>query len=90
MGMLRLTHCLTDNVLNREIALLLEIIKQSGQNYWIFNTYTMAYILLFPHYKNSLRSKLFKKLPKNIFKYDRFYCICNVGNVHWAVISVNF
>ena len=33
---------------------------------------------------------MYKKLPQNIFRYDRFYCTCNVGNIHWTVITVNF
>ena len=50
----------------------------------------MAYPLLFPLNKHSIGSRLYKKLPKSVFQYDRFYCICNVGNVHWTAITVNF
>ena len=87
---LRSSSWLTDNVINRSIALLPERIKSTDQNYWILNTYTMSYLLCFPHEKDSLGSRLYKKLPKNIFKYDRLYCICNVGNMHWTVLTVNF
>ena len=45
--MLRLKNWLTDSAINRSLALLLQRIKKSGQNYWIFNTYTMAYLILF-------------------------------------------
>ena len=58
--MLRLNHWLTDNVINRALDLLLQRIQQSGQNCWIFNTYTMEYLLLFPHDKHSLGSRLYK------------------------------
>ena len=88
--MLRSSLWLTDNVVNRAIALLLQRMQSTGQNYWIFNTYTMSYLLHFPHDKDSLGSRLHKKIPKNIFKYDRFYCVCNVGNKHWTVLTVNF
>ena len=90
MGNLTVIIMATDNVVNRAIALLLQRMKSTGQNYWIFNTYTMSYLLRFPHDKDSLGSRLYKKLPKIIFKYDRLYCICNVGNMHWTVLTVNF
>ena len=65
--MLRLKHWLTDNVINRALALLLQRIKESGQNYWIFNTYTMAYLILFEQNKHSLGSTMYKNYHKIFF-----------------------
>ena len=90
-NMLRFNQWLNDNIMNRALALLLQRIKDSAKKYWIFNTYTMEYVMLFKNKKHTLATTLYKKLPKgNIFQYDRFYCTCNIGNVHWTVVIVNF
>ena len=89
--MLQLNQWLNDNVINKALALLLYRIKDSSQKYWIFNTFTMEYIILFKNKGDIFGTRIYKKLPKgNIFEYDRFYCLCNIGNLHWALIIVNF
>ena len=50
----------------------------------------MSFICKFLHENDSVGKRLHKKIPKNIFQYDRFYCVCNIGNRHWAVLTVNF
>ena len=89
--MLQLNQWLNDNVMNRALALLLDRIKDSSQKYWIFNTYTMEYIIIFKNKGDTFGTRLYKRLQRgNIFEYDRFYCLCNIGNIHWALIIVNF
>ena len=89
--MLRFNQWLNDNFMNRELALLLHRVKDLSQKYWIFNTYKMEYIMLFKNQGDTLGTRLYKKLQKgNIFEYERFYCLCNILNLHWALIIVNF
>ena len=81
---------LTDNVINQALGLLKMRIKSTDQNYWIFNTYFMSLICKFLYENDEVGKRLHTKIPKKKFQYDRLYCVCNIGNRHWAVLTVNF
>ena len=89
--MLRFKEWINDNVMNRALALLQERSRAYGKRYWIFNTYKMEYLMCFKLEQNVIATKFYKNIPQeDIFQYEKLYCTCNIENLHWTVLIVNF
>ena len=78
-NMLRFKQWINDNIMNRALALLLRRTRDYGKKYWIFNTYTMEYLMIFKQGENKIATTIYKNITeKIIFQYERFYCTCNI------------
>ena len=77
--------------MNRALALLQQRNIDNGKKYWIFNTYKMEYLMGLK-LENNLNATIFYKhlFGGDIFLYEKLYCTCNILNIHWTLLIVNF
>ena len=90
-NMLRSKEWIIDNVMNRALDLLQQRNISNGKNYWIFNMYKMEYLMGLKLEQNVIATIFYKIIPGgNIFQYENLCCTCNIGNIHWTLVIINF
>ena len=80
--MLQFKEWINVNVINRTLDILLQSIRDYDKNYWIFNTYTMEYLMFLNRNRMPLQQRFIRIYLKETYFNMRSYIVHEILTIY--------